>query len=218
MKSLVFTPVRRCSPSLQRRLTASGPALRRGRCLRGSRLLPRRRGRGRGWEAVGEWRDGLGRAAAMFGGGLRGALRAASGGWRRAAAPGPGAAGAVSRSLSAGEAPSLSYQELKDLKKTNVLHIDVRERWEVDRSGRIPASINIPLGELVEALQMNPMEFKEQYNQKMPSKSDPVVFSCLAGTRSKQALGFARSLGFCRVQQYAGGFEDWVKHEPPEKK
>lgn len=21
-----------------------------------------------------------------------------------------------------------------------------------------------------------------------------------------------------RVQQYAGGFEDWVKHEPPEKK
>ncbi|KFV38903.1 Thiosulfate sulfurtransferase/rhodanese-like domain-containing protein 3, partial [Tyto alba] len=84
------------------------------------------------------------------------------------------------------------YRELKDLKKTNVLHIDVRERWEVDRFGKIPASINIPL----EALQMDPMEFKEQYKQKMPSKSDPVVFSCLAGTRSKQALGFAMSLGF----------------------
>ncbi|XP_029857023.1 thiosulfate sulfurtransferase/rhodanese-like domain-containing protein 3 isoform X2 [Aquila chrysaetos chrysaetos] len=110
----------------------------------------------------------------------------------------PGAAGVASRRLCAGGAPGLSYQELKDLKKTSVLHIDVRERWEVDRFGKIPASINIPLGELVEALQMDPMEFKEQYNQKMPSKSDPVVFSCLAGTRSKQALSFAMSLGFSR--------------------
>ncbi|NXN28016.1 TSTD3 protein, partial [Nycticryphes semicollaris] len=93
-------------------------------------------------------------------------------------------------------APSLSYQELKDLKKTDVLHIDVRERWEVDKFGKIPASINIPLGELVEALQMDPTEFKEQYHQKMPAKSDPVVFSCLSGKRSKQALGFATSLGF----------------------
>ncbi|XP_069661035.1 thiosulfate:glutathione sulfurtransferase [Haliaeetus albicilla] len=150
--------------------------------------------------------------------GWRRALRAASGGWWRAAAPGPGPAGAASRRLCAGGTPSLSYQELKDLKKTNILHIDVRERWEIDRFGKIPASVNIPLGELVEALQMDPMEFKEQYNQKMPSKSDPVVFSCLAGTRSKQALSFAMSLGFSRVQQYAGGFEDWVKHEPPEKK
>ncbi|NWS70708.1 TSTD3 protein, partial [Crotophaga sulcirostris] len=99
-------------------------------------------------------------------------------------------------SLCASGASSLSYRELKELKKTDILHIDVRERWEVDRDGKIPASINIPLGELVEALQMDPTEFKEQYNQKMPSKSDPVVFSCLAGKRSKQALAFATSLGF----------------------
>lgn len=47
---------------------------------------------------------------------------------------------------------------------------------------------------------MDPMDFKQLYNQKMPSKSDPVVFSCLAGTRSKQALGFAMSLGFSRYE------------------
>ncbi|KAM4903554.1 thiosulfate:glutathione sulfurtransferase isoform 1-T1 [Sylvia borin] len=132
---------------------------------------------------------------------------------RRASPPGPSC-----RGLCAAAEPSVSYQELKDLKKDNVLHIDVRERWEIDRFGKIPDSINIPLGELMEALQMDPTDFKEQYNQKMPSKSDPVVFSCLAGTRSKQALGFAVSLGFSRVQQYAGGFDDWIKHEPPEKK
>jgi len=58
--------------------------------------------------------------------------------------------------------------------------------------------VYFPVGELVEALQMDPAEFKERYNQKMPAKSDPVVFSCLAGKRSKQALGFATSLGFSR--------------------
>ncbi|NXU59660.1 TSTD3 protein, partial [Turnix velox] len=99
-------------------------------------------------------------------------------------------------SLCSGGAPGLSYRELKDLKKTEVLHIDVRERWEIDKFGKIPASINIPLGELVEALQMDPTEFKEQYHQKMPAKSDPVVFSCLAGKRSRQALSFATALGF----------------------
>ncbi|NXL85963.1 TSTD3 protein, partial [Alectura lathami] len=91
---------------------------------------------------------------------------------------------------------SVSYQELKDLKKTNVVHIDVRERWEIGKYGKIPASVNIPLNELVEALQMNPEDFEEQYHQKMPAKSDHVVFSCFAGTRSKQALSFATSLGF----------------------
>ncbi|KAM6280803.1 thiosulfate:glutathione sulfurtransferase isoform 1-T1 [Porphyrio hochstetteri] len=146
------------------------------------------------------------------------ALRAASDGWWRMAVPGAGVAATASRSFCAGGVPSLSYQELKELKKTNVLHIDVRERSEIDRFGKIPESVNIPLGELVEALQMDPVKFKEQYNQKMPSKSDPVVFSCLSGTRSKKAIGFATSLGFNRVQQYAGGFEDWIKHEPPEKK
>uniref|UniRef100_A0A803VC71 Rhodanese domain-containing protein n=1 Tax=Ficedula albicollis TaxID=59894 RepID=A0A803VC71_FICAL len=130
----------------------------------------------------------------------------------------PARASPACRGLCAAQEPNLSYQELKDLKKANVLHIDVRERWEIDRFGKIPESINIPLSELMEALQMDPTDFKQQYNQKMPSKSDPVVFSCLAGTRSKQALGFAMSLGFSRVHQYAGGFDDWVKHEPPEKK
>ncbi|NXJ10040.1 TSTD3 protein, partial [Odontophorus gujanensis] len=91
---------------------------------------------------------------------------------------------------------SVSYQELKDLKEGNILHVDVRGRWEIDRDGKIPESVEVLLKELVEALQMNAADFKEQYNQKMPVKSDHVVFSCFAGTRSRQALSFATSLGF----------------------
>lgn len=70
-----------------------------------------------------------------------------------------------------------------------------------------------PVGELVEALQMDPMEFKERYNQKMPARSDRVVFSCLAGTRSKQALGFAMSLGFSRYGFCKDGINVAFPHE-----
>lgn len=54
------------------------------------------------------------------------------------------------------------------------------------------------VGEVMEALQMDSVYFKEKYNQDMPSKSDHVVFSCVAGVRSKEALAVAKSLGFSR--------------------
>ncbi|XP_037587031.1 thiosulfate sulfurtransferase/rhodanese-like domain-containing protein 3 isoform X3 [Cebus imitator] len=78
--------------------------------------------------------------------------------------------------------------------------IDVREAWEILEYGKIPGSINIPLDEVGEALQMNPRDFKEKYNEVKPSKSDNLVFSCLAGVRSKKALDTAISLGFHRSQ------------------
>ncbi|XP_054110260.1 uncharacterized protein LOC100894240 [Callithrix jacchus] len=78
--------------------------------------------------------------------------------------------------------------------------IDVREAWEILEYGKIPGSINIPLDEVGEALQMNPRDFKEKYNEVKPSKSDNLVFSCLAGVRSKKALDTAVSLGFHRSQ------------------
>lgn len=48
------------------------------------------------------------------------------------------------------------------------------------------------------ALQMSPKDFKEKYNEVKPSQSDSLVFSCLAGVRSKKALNTAVSLGFNR--------------------
>lgn len=56
----------------------------------------------------------------------------------------PRAVGGTSRSLCSQGERGVSYEELKELKKSSVVHIDVRERWEVDRYGKIPASINIP--------------------------------------------------------------------------
>lgn len=56
-----------------------------------------------------------------------------------ASPPGP-----TCRSLCTAAEQNLSYQELKELKKARVLHIDVRERWEIERFGKIPESTNIP--------------------------------------------------------------------------
>lgn len=54
------------------------------------------------------------------------------------------------------------------------------------------------MDEVGEALQMNAEDFKQRYKEVQPSKSDSVVFSCLAGVRSKNALYTALSLGFHR--------------------
>ncbi|XP_063480513.1 LOW QUALITY PROTEIN: thiosulfate sulfurtransferase/rhodanese-like domain-containing protein 3 [Symphalangus syndactylus] len=54
----------------------------------------------------------------------------------------------------------------------NLMLIDVREIWEILEYRKIPGSINIPLDEVGEALQMNPRDFKEKYNEVKASKSD----------------------------------------------
>ncbi|XP_007428835.1 thiosulfate sulfurtransferase/rhodanese-like domain-containing protein 3 isoform X1 [Python bivittatus] len=114
---------------------------------------------------------------------------------------------------------NISYQQLKDLLESKAIClIDVREKWEIAEHGKIPGSVSIPSGEVEKALQMDPVHFKEKYSQDMPSKSDHVVFSCLAGVRSSQALTVAKSLGFSRVQQYPGGFSEWLEYESSRKK
>ncbi|XP_060093481.1 thiosulfate sulfurtransferase/rhodanese-like domain-containing protein 3 [Heteronotia binoei] len=113
---------------------------------------------------------------------------------------------------------NVSYGELKDLLESKAIQlIDVREKWEIGEHGKIPRSINIPLSEVVEALQMKPEHFKKLYNQDMPSKSDRLIFVCMAGVRSKQAVAAAKSLGFGRAQNYIGGFKEWAEHESPGK-
>lgn len=113
----------------------------------------------------------------------------------------------------------VTYKELKNLLNSkNIMLIDVRETWEIIEYGKIPGSVNIPLNEVSEALQMNPRDFKEKYHEVKPSKSDSLVFSCLAGVRSKKALDTAISLGFRRAQHYAGGWKEWETYEFPEKK
>ncbi|KAG8444733.1 hypothetical protein GDO86_009777 [Hymenochirus boettgeri] len=125
----------------------------------------------------------------------------------------------IVRGFSSVPPQTINYEELKDLLKgKSVFIIDVREPWEVKEYGIIQGSINIPLGDLAPALKMDPKGFEEKYQKKMPNKASTLIFSCLAGIRSKKAVDVAGSLGFDRIHHYAGGFEDWKRNEMPEKK
>ncbi|KAG8582299.1 hypothetical protein GDO81_007999 [Engystomops pustulosus] len=146
------------------------------------------------------------------------ALRCARGTVRRAAGQGLRPQWLSVRSFSDNYGTSINYEELKDLlKNESVLVVDVREPWEVKEYGIIKGSLHIPFGDLVSALQMTPTDFQKKYEKKMPEKSNTLVFSCLAGIRSSKALDVATKLGYNRVHNYAGGFEDWTRHESPEK-
>ncbi|TRY84630.1 hypothetical protein DNTS_001355 [Danionella cerebrum] len=109
---------------------------------------------------------------------------------------------------------NVSYESLKKLlvSGTTVV-IDVREPWELREYGTIQGSINVPLGQVNGALQLQPEEFIEKYGGEMPSKSQNIVFSCLAGVRSKQALDTAVSLGYTKVQHFSGGWKEWAERE-----
>ncbi|KAJ8411502.1 hypothetical protein AAFF_G00163100 [Aldrovandia affinis] len=109
---------------------------------------------------------------------------------------------------------NVSHEQLKQLLDGRaVVVIDVREPWELREYGNIPGTINVPLGQVNQALQLSPEEFKEKYGGDKPVPSDHVVFSCLAGIRSKKALDEAVNLGYSDVQHYPGGWEEWAEKE-----
>ncbi|CAN9514121.1 unnamed protein product [Ophioblennius macclurei] len=123
--------------------------------------------------------------------------------------------GCTNRDYSSGpQSPEVTYEQLKQiLAARSAVVIDVREPWELREYGFIPGAVNVPLGQVNTALQLGPEEFKEKYGSEMPLHSDNIVFSCLAGIRSKQALDMAESLGYKEAQHYPGGWKDWEKHE-----
>ncbi|XP_041844558.1 thiosulfate sulfurtransferase/rhodanese-like domain-containing protein 3 isoform X2 [Melanotaenia boesemani] len=114
------------------------------------------------------------------------------------------------------EPPStdVTYEQLKQvLADRKAVVIDVREPWELREYGFIPGAVNVPLGQVNTALQLDPEEFREKFGGEMPRQTDNIVFTCLAGIRSKTALDTATSLGYKVVQHYPGGWQDWVKRE-----
>nr|CAD7604074.1 unnamed protein product [Timema genevievae] len=98
------------------------------------------------------------------------------------------------------EVKLVSYEELNTLihDKSAIL-IDVRERKELADTGVLPNSVNIPLGELEEALVNTPDDkFNEKYGITKPETSDKLVFSCRSGKRSLMATQKALAAGYCK--------------------
>ncbi|KAG0238049.1 hypothetical protein BGW42_007603 [Actinomortierella wolfii] len=91
----------------------------------------------------------------------------------------------------------------------NYVLIDVREPGEVAQ-GVIPTSHHIPVGNLQEALTLEPKEFEARFGFKKFDKDDEVIFYCRSGRRSGIAFETAKSLGYNGVRNYAGS---WIDYE-----
>ncbi|XP_037905728.1 uncharacterized protein LOC119648202 isoform X2 [Hermetia illucens] len=95
------------------------------------------------------------------------------------------------------------YSEIKDLPKhPEKLLIDVREPREIDEYGKIPGSINIPLGALEDTLssKLENRSFTRKFNRKFPDPTDELIFSCQKGVRAQKASEIATRLGYKKLK------------------
>uniref|UniRef100_T1IZR4 Rhodanese domain-containing protein n=1 Tax=Strigamia maritima TaxID=126957 RepID=T1IZR4_STRMM len=92
----------------------------------------------------------------------------------------------------------VSYEDLEALiQSRDIQLIDVREPSELIEFGKIPGSVNIPLGQLQSALEMSDRDFKALFSAKKPKMEDEnVVFHCMIGGRSLKAVQLAEKLGY----------------------
>lgn len=108
----------------------------------------------------------------------------------------------------------VTYKQLKHMLSSGRVQLfDVREPYELE-SGFISGAANIPLGDVDQALRLNPDQFKERYGVPKPSTEDTdFVLYCQRGRRSLDALETAWALGYTRARHYAGGYNEWIQAE-----
>lgn len=112
--------------------------------------------------------------------------------------------------------PIVTYEEVKQLPKyPKKLLIDVREPNELQETGQIPSSINIPLGQVAEELSANMDEgvFKAKYGRDKPDGNTEIIFHCKIGRRSQNAAELAKSLGYKNSKNYLGSWTEWAEKE-----
>ncbi|CAK1545931.1 unnamed protein product [Leptosia nina] len=90
--------------------------------------------------------------------------------------------------------------------------VDVRNPEELKETGKIPSSMNIPLGNLRDALSMSEADFKKQYLREKPTQSTDIIFYCKSGVRASNARDQALELGYSKSKTYIGSWTDWSNH------
>uniref|UniRef100_A0A6G5A5P8 Putative sulfotransferase n=1 Tax=Rhipicephalus microplus TaxID=6941 RepID=A0A6G5A5P8_RHIMP len=124
---------------------------------------------------------------------------------------GPCIMGARSVSTSGVNFQDLSYEDLKALMQGGDIQlIDVREPAEVAASGKIGNAINIPLGQVKDALLMSEEAFQKAYHAQKPQSYDHnIVFYGLGPIKSHAALKLAHKAGYTHAREYSAGWEDY---------
>lgn len=112
---------------------------------------------------------------------------------------------------------NLSYDDLDALIECGDIQLfDVREPKEILDTGKIPCAVNIPLGQIKDALAMEDETFVELYGVNKPQPQDTnIVFVGLSHIKSSTALELAHRAGFKKARHYYGGYEEWLKKQNP---
>lgn len=113
----------------------------------------------------------------------------------------------------------IKFDALKEkVLSKNITLIDVREPDELTKDGKIPNSINIPLGEIAEAFKLNEMDFQKKYGISKPRESEEFVISCRSGKRATNAIHKLSPHGYKNTLVYIGSFNDWAQNGGPIEK
>lgn len=94
----------------------------------------------------------------------------------------------------------------------NRILIDTREPSELQSTGTIPGSINIPITSKPDSFFLTEEEFEDRFGFERPGKDQEVVFYCKAGVRSRAAAELAKQGGWRNVAEYSGSWLDWEKN------
>uniref|UniRef100_A0A6M2E4E9 Putative heat shock protein n=1 Tax=Amblyomma tuberculatum TaxID=48802 RepID=A0A6M2E4E9_9ACAR len=107
----------------------------------------------------------------------------------------------------------LTYEDLDALLQgSDIQLIDVREPAEVAASGKISNAINIPLGQVKDALLMSDETFQRTYHAQKPQSYDHnIVFYGAGPIKSQAALKLAHKAGYTHAREYSGGWEEYIK-------
>ncbi|XP_017892856.1 rhodanese domain-containing protein CG4456-like isoform X1 [Ceratina calcarata] len=103
---------------------------------------------------------------------------------------------------------------LKAQNDSSVLIIDVREKEEIDETGKLPGSIHIPMGEVANTLlSLSENDFKKKFAREKPSKDTKIILSCRSGKRSSMVQEEIQKLGYENAYNYVGGWLDWESNQ-----
>ncbi|XP_070492505.1 rhodanese domain-containing protein CG4456-like [Chironomus tepperi] len=104
-----------------------------------------------------------------------------------------------------------TYEEvIEALRDLDKLIVDVREPEDIQASGSIPKSINIPLNKVYSELRLSAPAFGAKYERTKPGPYDEIIFYCKFGEMAQVAAETALSIGFRNVKNYKNGFSEWT--------
>ena len=102
---------------------------------------------------------------------------------------------------------SISPNEAMDLvDNSDFLFIDLRDKTELLKSGKIPGAISCPRGMLEFFIDDN-----SPYHKEIFAQNKNFIFYCASGLRSTLGTQTALKMGVNKVSNLSGGFAEWVK-------